>query len=469
MIDVLRALRVNLAWGRPHSLRGQLLLWLLTLHLIAAGLTAWSAYILYGRLVHDFMDDQMRLVAESYASHHRPPALLPLADAADLRRGAFVLQLWSADGTTLLASSWPALKVPLQTQTGFGDVHTGTGAEADWRVYTALGAREDRLRVQVVQSDDFRRHRVIRRALFEGLPIALLLPLAMMILWIIVTAALRSLRAVARDVVSRDERSLSELSDARVPEEIKPLVDAFNGLLARLRAAFATQRRFVQDAAHELRSPIAAITLQIEALRPHVASQGDAAQRFAQLEAGVTRARHLVDQLLSLSRQEAPASTTSAPPVDLAALLRDSLGNLMVLADQRGVDVGFEGLLYPFVNAPASELRCVFDNLIDNALRYTKQGTAVDVRLHTAEGRPVVDIVDNGPGIPSDLMGRVFDRFFRAPGAAAGGSGLGLSIAQAAAARHGMRIALRNRSMDEGGPGVVARVYLPLPLPVTGS
>ena len=239
--------------------------------------------------------------------------------------------------------------------------------------------------------------------------------------------------------------------------------------MARLRAAFATQRRFVQDAAHELRSPIAAITLQIEALRPHVASEGDAAQRFAQLEAGVTRARHLVDQLLSLSRQEAPASTTSAPPVDLAALLRDSLGNLMVLADQRGVDVGFEGLLYPFVNAPASELRCVFDNLIDNALRYTKQGTAVDVRLHTAEGRPVVDIVDHGPGIPSDLMGRVFDRFFRAPGAAAGGSGLGLSIAQAAAARHGMRIALRNRSTDEGGPGVVARVYLPLPLPVTGS
>ncbi|MFM9425893.1 two-component system OmpR family sensor kinase [Variovorax sp. GrIS 2.14] len=466
MIDALRASR---AWGRPHSLRGQLLWWLLTLHLIAAGLTAWSAYVVYGRLVHNFMDDQMRLVAESYTSHHRPPALLPLPEAADLGRGAFVLQLWSADGTTLLASSWPALTLPLQTQTGFGDVHTGTGTGTNWRVYTAPGVREDQLRVQVVQSDDFRRHRVIRRALFEGLPIALLLPLAMLILWIIVTAASRSLRAVARDVVAQDERSLSELSVARVPEEIMPLVDAFNGLLARLRAAFATQRRFVQDAAHELRSPIAAITLQIEALRPHVASDGDAAQRFAQLEAGVTRARRLVDQLLSLSRQEAPPSTSAAAPVDLAALLRDSIGSLMVLADQRGVDVGFEGQLYQLVDAPASELRCVFDNLIDNALRYTKQGTAVDVRLHAVEGRPVVDVIDHGPGIPSDLMGRVFDRFFRAPGAAAGGSGLGLSIAQAAAARHGMRIALRNRSVDEGGPGVVARVYLPVQLSVTAN
>ena len=466
MIDALRASR---AWGRPRSLRGQLLWWLLTLHLVAAGLTAWFAYVVYGRLVHNFMDDQMRLVAESYTSHRKPPPLLPLTDAADLGRGAFVLQLWSADGANLLASSWPSLSVPLQSQVGFSDVRAGAGNEVDWRVYTAPGAREDRLRVQVVQSDDFRRHRVIRRALFEGLPIALLLPLAMMILWVIVTAASRSLRAVARDVVAQDERSLSELSVARVPEEIMPLVDAFNGLLARLRAAFSTQRRFVQDAAHELRSPIAAITLQIEALRPHVASDGDAAQRFAQLEAGVTRARHLVDQLLSLSRQEAPASTSATAPVELAALLRDSLGNMMVLADQRGVDFGFEGQVYLLVDAPASELRCVFDNLIDNALRYTKQGTAVDVRLHAVEGRPVVDVIDHGPGIPSDLMGRVFDRFFRVPGAAAGGSGLGLAIAQAAAARHGMRIALRNRSVDEGGPGVVARVYLPVLSPVTTS
>ena len=91
------------------------------------------------------------------------------------------------------------------------------------------------------------------------------------------------------------------------------------------------------------------------------------------------------------------------------------------------------------------------------------------MRLHAVEGRPLVDVIDHGPGIPSDLMGRVFDRFFRAPGAAAGGSGLGLSIAQAAAARHGMRIALRNRSVDEGGPGVVARVYLPVPASVTAN
>ncbi|RYY95128.1 MAG: two-component sensor histidine kinase, partial [Comamonadaceae bacterium] len=433
---------MTLRWPRPRSLRGQLLLWLLTLHVVAAGVTACLAYVTYGRLVHNFMDEQMRLVAESYASHHKPPTLQPLADASDLARGAFVLQVWSADGATLLASTWPALGLPLQRGSGFSDVQSEPGDSGAWRIYTAPPEADATLpRVQVVQNDGFRRHRAMRRALFEGLPVALLLPLAMLILWLIVSAASRSLHAVAREVVAQDERSASELSAARVPDEIRPLVDAFNSLVGRWRTAFATQRRFVQDAAHELRSPIAAVSLQVENLRPHV-PPGEAMQRFAQLEAGVTRTRHLVEQLLSLSRQEAPAPGEAQAPVDLAELLRDGLGHLMVLADQRGVDIGFERSIAPQIAAPAIELRCVFDNLIDNALRYTREGTSVDVRLHSVDGRAVVDVVDQGPGIPPELMARVFDRFFRMPGAAAGGSGLGLAIAEAAATRLGMRITL---------------------------
>jgi signal transduction histidine kinase len=132
----------------------------------------------------------------------------------------------------------------------------------------------------------------------------------------------------------------------------------------------------------------------------------------------------------------------------------------MVLADQRGVDVGFERSITPQIAAPASELHCVFDNLIDNALRYTREGTSVDVRLYAIDGRAVVDVVDQGPGIPPELMARVFDRFFRVPGAAAGGSGLGLAIAQAAASRLCIRITLHNRTLEEGGPGLIARVHL---------
>jgi signal transduction histidine kinase len=190
---------------------------------------------------------------------------------------------------------------------------------------------------------------------------------------------------------------------------------------------------------------------------------GDAAERFAQLEAGVTRAQHLIEQLLRLSRQESAAPAAGAESVDVAALLRESLGQLMVVADRRRIDVGFDGSVAPLVSAPAAELRSVFDNLIDNALRHSPEGGVVDVRLHEVQGQPVVDVVDNGPGIPQEFMGRVFDRFFRVPGTSAGGSGLGLAIARTAALRHGLRIALRNRSEDgEGGTGLIARVYLPV-------
>jgi two-component system OmpR family sensor kinase len=445
-------------WRRPRSLRTQLLLWLITLHLAAAVLTAWFSFLAYGNLVHNALDDQMRLVAESYAGgdQSRTPRLLN-SDAV-LEHGAFVVQIWSPDGSRLLSSSWPDLPMPLQPRPGFGDLRTGPQPWAHWRAFTAEpGTHADQRRVQVLQNEDYRRQRALRRALLEGLPITLLLPVALLALWLIVSAASRSLRAVARDVASQDERSPTDLPLARVPDEIAPLVASFNHLLGRVRSAFATQRRFVQDAAHELRTPMAAIGLQIENLRSHIPA-GEATERFNQLEAGVTRAKHLIEQLLSLSRQDAPRRATAREAVDIEVLLRESVSQLMVLADARQVDVGFEGSIAPVVFAPAAELRSVFDNLIDNALRYAPEGGVVDVKLHAVSDHGVVDVLDNGPGIPADAMARVFDRFFRVPGAAAGGSGLGLAIARTAAERNGLRIELSNR---EDGRGLRARVHLP--------
>jgi two-component system OmpR family sensor kinase len=454
---------------RPRSLRRQLLTWLTTLHIVAMIGTAWFSYGAYERLVHSFMDDQMRLVASSYAAAREATALPLVKDMEALRQGAFVVQVWSSDGRSLLASSWAPLALPLQQVPGFSDVQASPGNSGLWRVYTAEAARrDDPLRVQVLQSESFRHQRVVQRALFEGLPIALLLPVALFILWIVVSAASRSLRGVARDVAAQDEHRLTPLSLAHVPDEITPLVNAFNMLLARLRIAFAGQQRFVQDAAHELRTPMAAIGLQIENLRTCI-PPGDATERFAQLEAGVTRAQRLIEQLLRLSRQDDLGATSTSGPVNIALLLRESIGQLMVLADQRHIDVGFEGSVTPIVNGSAAELRSVFDNLIDNALRYTHEGGVVDVCLHEIDGHAVVDVSDNGPGIPPKLLRRVFDRFFRVPGSAAGGSGLGLAIAEAVAVRHGLRIELHNRqdlydNAKEAGrvSGLLARVHLPV-------
>ena len=211
---------------------------------------------------------------------------------------------------------------------------------------------------------------------------------------------------------------------------------SFNSLLTRLRDAFATQRRFVQDAAHELRTPITAVSLQLENLRGDFAA-GAPAQRFAQLEAGVLRAQRLVDQLLRLSRQEsAPESTRS--PVNVHQVLHESINTLITLADQRGIDLGLETSGVPveaaMLSCSSADLRSVVDNMIENALRYSPEGAVVDVRVLSQQGKLAIEVADTGPGIPPELLSRVFDRFFRVPGSDTRGSGLGLAIAQSAGA-----------------------------------
>jgi len=234
------------------------------------------------------------------------------------------------------------------------------------------------------------------------------------------------------------------------------MVVSFNGLLTRLRDSFATKRRFVQDAAHELRTPLTALSLQLENLRRDLPG-GACGQSFAQLETGVSRASRVVDQLMKLTRQEAEPREESTT-VDLHEQVHESINALIALADQRNIDLGVTGETHGGVaslRCAPGDLRSVLDNLIENALRYTPEGGVVDVRVVTQRGKHAIEVVDTGPGIPPELMDRVFDRFFRVPGSPARGSGLGLSIAQSAAQRCGMRLSLRNR---EDRSGLVARI-----------
>lgn len=460
-------------WYHFRSLRGQLLAWLAPWVVVGAVVAGWAFYASYGLVLHTFMQTQMEVLARYHVPGGRgdgPPPLPVLSDESVFQWGAFVVQVWSADGQLLATSSAsPRAAVPLQAAPGHRLVQQGAGWEQGWRVYTAPPAAPGQQRVQVLQSEQFLQEEVWGRTLYVLLPLALLVPALLFTLWWVVGRASRSLRVVAQEVARRDDRSLGAIPlgpAGRVPEEIVPLVASFNALLARLGEAFAAQRRFVQDAAHELRTPMAAMALQMENLRPWV-PPGEAQQQFAQLDAGMRRAQHLVGQLLRLSRQEAPASAQPPAPVDITAVLRDSVGQWMPLADQRNIEVGFDGTEQVVLQASAVDLRSVFDNLLDNALRYTPEGGSVEVRLHRldaghagspGEGSVVVDVVDTGPGIPPDLLERVFDRFFRVPGTSADGSGLGLAITRAAALRQGLRVELLARS--DGVNGLVARVHL---------
>lgn len=447
-------------WYSPTSLRTRLLIWLVLVHLLAAFGVAWFTYSNNDRLIVTLKNDQMQTLAESYAGNESVPALKPVDEQAALQRGAFIVQLWSQQGE-LLASSWSGLKVSLQAQEGVHMVRTGPGDADSWRVYSTGTPVEGRnFQAQVVQNAGYLQKVITRRALSSTVPIALVLPLSLAVLWLVVWASSRNLRAVALDVAAKDERSLSELPVSRVPDEIAPLVEAFNSLLVRLRQAFAAQRRLVQDAAHELRTPVAAISLQLDNMRAEVPAEG-VAEHYTLLKGGVTRAQHLIEQLLRLSRQENSLEPEAPAAQSVAAVLRESVSQLMVIADRRRIDIGFHGAANATVVAPPAELRSVFDNLIDNALRHSPEGSVVDVLLHEVNGQPVVDVIDSGPGIPPEMIERAFDRFFRVPGTQAEGSGLGLAIAQMAAQRNGMRIVLSNRVGERGEVcGFMARVYL---------
>ncbi|GAB3649171.1 sensor histidine kinase [Ramlibacter alkalitolerans] len=437
---------------RMCSLRRALLLWLLPLFLVVGAVGAVISYWSYARMVSTFMDDQMQQLASVVADNS---AIQPMPQNAErvFKWGAYVVQTF--EGGALKVTSWPDLKLGLQPRAGFHDVE---GGGQSWRVYTLPAATPGGHAVQVVQSGSFRSTLAAERAGAAALPILLLLPLSMLALWGVARAMSAALRDIGRQTLQQDEHNIAELSLTNVPAEIAPLVHSFNALLRRLRDAFTTQRRFVQDAAHELRTPITAIGLQLENMRQDVNCVASAS-RFAQLEAGVKRAQRLVDQLLRLSRQEA-AGADGPAIIDLQVQLRESINTLIGLADQRNIDLGLVGPARPAgpitLHCAQGDLRSLVDNLIENALRYTPEGGMVDVRVLQEEpGRVAVEVVDTGPGIPQELLPRVFDRFFRVPGNGANGSGLGLSIAQAAARRAGLLLTLRNR---EDRSGLIARI-----------
>lgn len=442
----------------PQSLRGQLVLWLLPLHLLTSVLVGGAFFFSYRDVVYVYMDGQMKALAQSHAERSCESLGTPLQlTGPDVyEEGGFVVQLWCARDPARRASSWPALDVPLQALPGWQSRRVG-GEE--WRVYTAppdMGSGE--LRIQLLHSQRFRDEEIGGRAVLAGLTGLMMLPVALGVLWLVVGRASRRLRDAALHLAGRDEHSVGGIAPA-VPTEMTPLVQAFESLLTRLRGALLTQRRFVQDAAHELRTPLTALNLQLENLRPHMTG---AQAEFEQLQQGMHRAEHLVEQMLSLSRQEAARTTGAGAPLDLRALLRASIGQAMALADRRGIEVGFvdhvDGPL--LLSAVDGDLRSLFDNLIDNALRHAPTGSEVELRLVAGEGGARwVDVQDSGPGLPEAMRERVFDRFFRMPDAPAGGSGLGLAIARQAGLKHGLRIELRGR--EDGRSGLVARVHLP--------
>lgn len=435
-----------------RSLRVQLLVGLIALYAASAALTVFLNYRQYESNISASWDGEMRTLAVSYAGRliggDTVPPFRRLDDYSVQHHGAQIVQFWRADGR-LTATSWPIAGLGLQPDEGFRTVRLDGRR---WRVFTMHSTP---LRVQIVTSDDFRQRVIWDITRNSAKPILYLAPISIALLWLVVYAALRPMTRLVRALSEQNERNLAELSPRRVPRELLPLIDSMNGLLRRMRNAFDSQRRFVADAAHELRTPITAVKLQIENLRGNVGPT--AAGELQELEAGVERLHRIVRQLLQLARQEAMPEESCAESVDIGAVAKDSVQSLVPLAETRAIDLGLGEVQPVTARLDAGQLRIVLDNLLDNAVRYTPAGGRVDVSVCEAEGMIVIEVSDTGPGIPAADLERVFSRFYRVRATDAEGSGLGLAIARAAAARCRSSIELCNRSP---AAGLTARVRI---------
>jgi two-component system OmpR family sensor kinase len=370
-----------------------------------------------------------------------------------------VVRIWNRYGLFVYGSH-NNVALPQSAQLGLTTASTPRG---DWRVFAVLV--DDNL-LEVAQPMSVRSALAAEVALRTVLPLLILLPVMGVLLWWVVGRGLAPLTRLASDVAARRPGALERLSEDALPEEIAPLVGSLNRLLDDLSAARDAQRAFIADAAHELRTPLTALGLQLQIVER--ADDGPDAReaRAAAIDAlrgGLVRATRLVEQLLALARAEpeiVERSTDSKAEVrgtvDLVALAREAVTMHASLANERGIDLGFDDRATgPFVvDGDHDALFTLLGNLIDNALRYTPGGGRVDVAVATNDGRTVLSVSDDGPGIAAHERERVFDRFHRGDAARIAGdtrgSGLGLAIVRSIAERHGARVELHTPRRGRG-------------------
>lgn len=297
------------------------------------------------------------------------------------------------------------------------------------------------------------------------LPQVLLIVIACLVVWIGVVRGLAPLERLQRAVAARSDRDRSPVAVENVPGEVHPLLESINDLLARLDQVLTLQSRFVSDAAHQLKTPIAALKTQFEVALRETDPQR-MRESMQQIQPRLERLSRLMSQLLSLARNEPEAvSAVTLAPVDLNALALDVATGWVPEALKRHVDLGFEDAGHPvMVLGDPIRLRELLDNLLDNAVRYSRDGGRITVRVQSVP--PAVDVNDDGPSIPPEERRRVFERFHRLLGSGQEGSGLGLAIAQEIARLHHGEITLRDDATD--GIGNTFSLLMP-PAPVAGE
>jgi two-component system sensor histidine kinase TctE len=325
------------------------------------------------------------------------------------------------------------------------------------RVPVRPGSGKGAISVQVAEKTsprtDFARQLMLRMMVPQGI----LVILAALTVWLGVGLGLRALTSVRTEIENRSHVDLSPIRETNTPYEVRPLVRAMNDLLSRLSAALAAQQRFIADAAHQLRTPVAALKTQAE-LAVRQVRDGEAQATLQQLHTAADHAARLVNQLLTLARAE-PGSHRSVmrERVNLAALARETTGEWVPRSLNRGIDLGFDDTSTDAtISADPFLVRELLNNLIDNAINYTPAGGHITVRVTTDDDKPSLEVEDNGCGIHEDEREQVFERFYRSAGGSPEGCGLGLAIVREIAQGHGATATILSGANHRGTRVVIA-------------
>jgi two-component system, OmpR family, sensor kinase len=427
------------------SLRRSVLIWaslLIAVIATASVIATWHVAIVE---VNKLLDNELQQIAINAGQGLSEAAYASLKRTEIENRVA--VQVWTEAGE-LIHKSPGTQTLPRSSDTGFSDIVVEGNA---WRVYT--GSDGHRF-AQVAQRQSARLEIANHTAAAAAVPLLAALPIA----WIAAIFGLNSLiqrvEGFANLLALRGVESKEPVVADEMPREFLPVVGAINGLIDKHQQAIEQQKQFVSEAAHELRTPLAALQIQVDNLRNR-----PNAESVRELGDGIRRATAMVAQLLRLARLDAPDLPGEGADIDLKELVLSIISDFVPMSTRDGVDLAVAVKESIRIKASDAEVRLLFANLIENAIRYTPRGGNVEVSIERACPNARVEIRDSGIGIPEDALPRIFDRFYRAAPPDIEGTGLGLAIASKIAERNRFDLSVANRT---DGKGVLAQILIPL-------
>ncbi len=422
------------------TIRSQLLIYLLTGVMLSLAIAGGTLFLKMRKESSELFDAQLKQIA-----HNIPvPLSIEAMDNDSIEpEDHFVVQVWD-EQQHLSYNSDNTVNLPLYPKVGFKTVQF---QDEQWHIYSRS---KQNLTIQVAQPTRVRQELAAKIAFRSLFPLLTLIPVLAGLIWIIVGRSLKPLHVFTEAVKRRSPEALQPLSLEGLSPEVIPVGDALNELLAKLELSLKAQRAFIADAAHELRTPLAALKLQLQL----VERAEDEKHRLVALEklhGRLDRANHLVHQLLTLARHEPDSEGKKIQIVDLRQLTEQAIIDFYPLALSKNIEIGLDtDLTNANILANNDDLRILLNNIIDNAVRYTPTGGVIEINIQEAENSIILKITDDGPGINEQEKRRAFDRFYRCEASEGCGSGLGLSIVKNIVDQYSANIELNDNPAGHG-------------------